>query len=146
MKRLPFFSLAILLFSFVGSMAQEVTSTEQENLTYYEQRAKEDAQFEQSQQLAEDEEEEFWESQKEYEAQLKKRDKKAYKAYMKGKRDAYAEHRSHCDDHCRHSDHYHTHASFYYYHNEPYRYRSYPRGTTIRTGVGISVPSVGIGL
>ncbi|MDX1767343.1 MAG: hypothetical protein R3294_04780 [Arenibacter troitsensis] len=146
MKRLPFFSLAILLFSFVGLKAQEVESTEQEKLTYYEQRAREDAQFEQSHELVEEEEEEFWESQQDYEKQLKKRDKKAYKAYMKGKRDAYAEHRSHCDHYCHHSDHYHTHASFYYYHNEPYRYRSYSRGTTIRTGVGISAPSVRIGL
>lgn len=146
MKRLPFFSLAILLFSFVGLKAQEVESTEQEKLTYYEQRAREDAQFEQSHELVEEEEEEFWESQQDYEKQLKKRDKKAYKAYMKGKRDAYAEHRSHCDHHCHHSDHYHTHASFYYYHSEPYRYRSYSRGTTIRTGVGISAPSVRIGL
>ena len=146
MKRLQFLSLAILLFSFAGSIAQEVESTEQEKLTYYEQRAKEDAKFEQSQELAEVEEEEFWESQKDYERQLKKRDKKAYKAYMKGKRDAYAEHRSHCDAHCHHSEHYHTHASFYYYHNEPHRYRSYSSGTTIRTGVGISAPSVRIGL
>tara|TARA_R110000751_G_scaffold105189_3_gene201111 strand:+ start:4395 stop:4835 length:441 start_codon:yes stop_codon:yes gene_type:complete len=146
MKRLQFLSLAILLFSFIGSIAQEVESTEKEKLTYYEQRAKEDAQFEQSQELAEAEEEEFWESQKEYERELKKRDRKAHKAYMKGKRDAYAEHREHCDSHCHHSQHYHTHASFYYYHNDHYSYRSYPRRTTVRTGLGISAPSVRIGL
>jgi hypothetical protein len=146
MKESQFLSLAILLFSFVGSVAQEVESAEGEKLTYYEQRAREDAQFEQSRELAEEDEEEFWESQKDYEGQLKKRDKKAYKAYMKGKRDAYAEHREHCNDHCHHSDHYHSHASFYYYRNEPYRYNGYSGRTTINTGVGISAPSVRIGL
>lgn len=146
MKRLQFLSLAVLLFTATGTIAQELESTEQEKISYYEQRAKEDAQFEQSQELAEQEEEEFWESQKEYESRLKKRNKRAYRAYMKGKKDAYAEHQVHCDTHCHHSEHYHAHASFYYYNNDSYRYRSYNRGTTIRTGIGVRAPSVRIGL
>jgi basic membrane lipoprotein Med (substrate-binding protein (PBP1-ABC) superfamily) len=146
MKRLQFLSLAVLLFTATGTIAQELESTEQEKISYYEQRAKEDAQFEQSQELAEQEEEEFWESQKEYESRLKKRNKRAYRAYMKGKKDAYAEHRGHCDTHCHHSEQYHAHASFYYYNNDPYRYRNYNRGTTIRTGIGVRAPSVRIGL
>ncbi len=146
MKRLHFFSFAAMILMSAGSLAQEVAPSEDEKLSYYEQRAKEDAQFEQSQELAAEEEEEFWESQKEYERKLKKRDKKAYKAYMKGKRDAYAEHRNHCDDHCHHSSHYHAHASFYYYNHNHYPYRSYPNRTTVRTGIGISAPSVRIGL
>ena len=146
MKRIHFFSLAAMFLISAGLSAQEATPSEDEKLSYYEQRAKEDAQFEQSQELAAEEEEEFWDSQKEYERKLKKRDKKAYKAYMKGKRDAYAEHRNHCDDHCHHSSHYHAHASFYYYNHNHYRYRSYPHRTTVSTRIGISAPSVRIGL
>lgn len=138
--------MAVVLFIAAGAKAQDVESTEQEKLSYYEQRAEEDAKFEQSQALTEGEEEEFWESQKEYERELKKRDRKAHKAYMKGKRDAYAEHREHCDNHCHHSQYYHTHARFYYYHNDHYSYRRYPKRTAIRTGVGISAPSLRIGL
>ena len=62
MKRLQFLGLAVMLFTAAGTIAQEVEPTEQEKLSYYEQRAKEDAKFEQSQELAEQEEEEFWES------------------------------------------------------------------------------------
>ena len=146
MKKSQLLSLAVMLFTAAGTIAQVVEATEQEKLSYYEERAKEDAQFEQSQELAEHEEEEFWKSQKDYESRLKKRDKKAYRAYIKGKRDAYAEHQDHCNAHCHHSEHYHTHASFYYYHNDSYRYRSYPRGTTIRTGIGVRAPNLSIGL
>lgn len=146
MKRIQLLPLVSLLFISVGVVAQEEATIENEKLSYYEQRAIEDAKYEQTQQLDEDEEEAFWEGQKEYERKLKKRDKKAYKAYLKGKRDAYAEHREHCNSHCHHSDHYHSHASFYYYNNANYGYRRPYYGTTVRTAVGVGVPSVRIGL
>ena len=49
------------------------------------------------------EEKKFWKDQKEYEKDLKRRDREAYEAYMQGKTDAQEEHYSHCSDHCHHS-------------------------------------------
>ncbi len=141
MKRINFLSLLSLLFITVGAFAQEKDTDEKDSPSYYEQRGMEDAEYEQSLQLAEAEEEEFWEEQKAYERKLKKRNRKAYKAYLKGKRDAYAEHRQHCNAHCHHSSHYHSNASFYYYHNAHYRPHRPYRGTTIRTGVGVRMPN-----
>lgn len=123
--------------------AQESNEKEQDQLSYYEQRAKEDAIYEQS--LAtnnEDDEKDFWKDQKQYEKDLRKRDKEAYKAYMKGKRDAYAEHEEHCDDHCHHSRQYYSHAHFYYTY---YDYQ-YPRRTYVGTGLRVSSPRVGISI
>lgn len=147
MKRLHFLlTTAFVVMSF-GLTAQETEAGSEEKLSYYEKRAREDAQFEQSQKLEnEKEEEEFWEDQKEYEKKLKKRDRKAYKAYMKGKRDAYAEHEQHCDSHCHHSSRYHYHASFYYHGHDHYEYRRSPRRTSVRTNVGIGLPSIRVGL
>ncbi|GGW21829.1 hypothetical protein GCM10007383_00590 [Arenibacter certesii] len=130
----------------VGLFAQEKKSIENKEISYYEQRAIEDARYEQTQNLDEDAEEEFWEDQKEYERDLKKRDKKAYKAYLKGKNDAYAQHRKHCDSHCHHSRHYHTQTSFYYYNNTNYGNRRPYNRTTISTGIGVRMPSVRIGI
>lgn len=146
MKKIQFLSLVSLLFISAGVVAQEEETIENEKLSYYEQRAIEDAKYEQTQQLDEDEEEEFWEGQKVYERKLKKRDKRAYKAYLKGKRDAYAEHREHCNSHCHHSGHYHSQASFYYYNNANYGERRPHHRTTVRTAIGVRMPSVRIGL
>ncbi|MCM4166407.1 hypothetical protein KCTC52924_03340 [Arenibacter antarcticus] len=146
MKRIHFSTLVSLLFISVGAIAQAEKANKIENRSYYEQRAIEDAKYEQTQQLDKDAEEDFWEDQKEYDRKLKKRDKKAYKAYLKGKRDAYSEHRQHCDSHCHHSQHYHSYASFYYYNNAHYGNHRPHNRTTIRTGVGVRMPSVRIGL
>lgn len=144
MKKVHFLLTAILLAVTFTAVAQEKEVTEKEKLSYYEQRAKEDAAYEQSTEVTIEEEEEFWEGQKAYEKNLKKRDKKAYKAYMKGKRDAYVEHAAHCNSHCHHSDYYHSHTTYYYSYNN---YRRAPRrSTVVRTNVGVRVPSVRIGL
>ncbi|WP_026808876.1 hypothetical protein [Arenibacter latericius] len=146
MKRIKYLPLFGLLIVSVCLFAQKEKTTKNKDLSYYEQRAIEDAKYEQTQNLDEDEEEEFWEDQKEYERNLKKRDRRAYRAYLKGKRDAYAEHRQHCDSHCHHSRHYHSHASFYYYNNAHYSDRRPYNRTTISTGVGIRMPSIRVGL
>ncbi len=146
MKNFGVWAVFGFLFFSMGINAQNSEMTEAEKLSYYEQRAKEDATYEQSFTADDPEDEEdFWEDQKTYERNLKKRDKKAYKAYMKGKRAAYAEHEAHCDNHCHHSEHYHYHASFYYHDHNNY-YRSYPSRTTIGAGVRIGAPRVRIGL
>ncbi|MFH4963948.1 hypothetical protein V8G69_03010 [Gaetbulibacter sp. M235] len=115
--------------------------------SYYRKRALEDAKYEQ-QFSAETkaEEETFWKDQQNYENNLKKKDRKAYKAYMKGKEDAYASHYAHCDHHCHHSDYYYHQATFYYYGYDRYYYERYPRRNTISTSVRVSTPSVSLGL
>lgn len=103
--------LIILGFSSMISAQNETASkeTKEDKMSYYEKRALEDAKYEQQFQADNKAEEEtFWEEQKSYEKELKRKDRKAY---MKGKRDAYAEHY----DHCHHSEHYYHHATFYYY-------------------------------
>ncbi|MAY86522.1 hypothetical protein ACH3O9_06070 [Leeuwenhoekiella sp. A16] len=125
------------------SYAQE--SGDDKKMAYYEQRAKQDAAFERSYKAeSEAEEEAFWKEQHKYEENLKKEDEVAYKAYMRGKRDAYKEHKKHCDHHCHHSEHYYSEASFYYYSNNRSYYKPAPR-STIRTDVRINTPNVRIG-
>jgi hypothetical protein len=116
--------------------------------SYYEKRALEDAKYEQEfNAVNENEEEAFWEEQKDYEKDLKKRDRKAYRAYIKGKRDAYAEHYDHCDSHCHHGHHYYHHASFYYYRYDGYYYNRYPsRRSTISSRFRLNTPNVSLGL
>jgi hypothetical protein len=147
--KMKYFGFLIALFTFTcttQSFAQAggKENATQDKLSYYEQRAKEDAAYEQSLAMEnESDEEDFWGDQKQYEKDLKKRDKEAYKAYMKGKRDAYAEHARHCSHRCYHSDHYYHHASFYYNYQE-YHYPS--RRSTIRTGIRVGAPSLRVGI
>jgi len=151
MKILKTTALVLTLsFSFVLQAQESVESnkTKVDKKSYYQQRAKEDAKYEQ-QFTAEnkDEEEAFWEEQKAYESELKRKDRSAYRAYMQGKKDAYAEHYEHCDTHCHHGYHYYHHASFYYYRYDNYYYNRYPnRGTSVNTRVRLNTPRVRVGL
>lgn len=115
--------------------------------SYYKKRALEDATYEQ-QFSAETkaEEETFWKEQKKYETNLKRNDRKAYRAYIKGKEDAYFSHYENCNNHCHHSDYYYHHASFYYYGYERYYYERYPHRNTIRTNIQLRTPSARLGL
>ena len=145
---MKYFGFLIALLAFTSTThlfaQEEKDTTEQDKLSYYEQRAKEDAKYEQSLALEnENDEEDFWDDQKQYEKDLKKRDKEAYKAYMKGKRDAYAEHERHCSHRCYHSDQYYHHASFYYSYHD-YHYPS--RRSSIRTGIHVGTPSLRVGI
>ncbi|MFI0430125.1 hypothetical protein [Mariniflexile sp. HMF6888] len=145
-------ALIMFFIIFVSSIinAQEAKTTSEAKIdsqSYYEQRAIEDAKYEQ--QFAaktKAEEDAFWEEQKAYEKELKQRDRKAYRAYMKGKRDAYADHYEHCDAHCHHSPHYYHHASFYYYRYDNYYYHRYPQRSTVTTSVNVRTPRVSLGL
>ncbi|PKQ45075.1 hypothetical protein [Confluentibacter flavum] len=140
----------VLSFSFITNAQDNDISNEAtvDKKSYYQERAEEDAKYEQgfsSKNKAE--EEKFWEEQKNYENDLKRKDKKAYKAYMKRKKAAYANHYEHCNHHCHHSDYYYHHASFYYYGYQGYYYERYPRHrTTMGTNVRVNTPSVRLGL
>ncbi|MFV9550166.1 hypothetical protein [Algibacter sp. PT7-4] len=143
------FILAIGLSFTINAQDTEVKSeTKIDKKSYYEKRAAEDAKYEQ-QFKAESEKESkaFWNEQKAYEKDLKKKDRQAYKAYMKGKRDAYAEHYNHCNSHCHHEHSYYNHAAYYYYRYDNYYYNRYPRrSTSINTNVRLNTPRVRVGL
>ncbi|MFD1163914.1 hypothetical protein [Hwangdonia seohaensis] len=141
--------IAALSFSFaIQAQEAEVSNeTKMDKKSYYQKRAQEDAKFEQEfSAKTEAEEEAFWKEQKAYEKDLKRRDRKAHKAYMKGKRDAYAEHYEHCNHHCHHSDYYYHHATVYYYRYDGHYSHRYPRRNTVTTRINVSTPRIGLGL
>jgi hypothetical protein len=135
--------------SFISN-AQESNNSDQKIIdkeSYYQKRASEDAKYEQQFKAeTKAEEEAFWKEQKTYESNLKKEDRKAHKAYIKGKKDAYANHYEHCNHHCNHSPYYYNHASFYYYRYDGDRYERYPRRNTMSIGTRVNTPSVSLGL
>lgn len=146
MKSLVLFTF-VLLLSGQGLLWAQATGQEQEKLSYYEQRAREDAQYEQSLAMEnEAAESDFWNEQKSYEKELKKRDRKAYRAYMKGKRDAYAEHYEHCGHHCNHGRHYYSQATFYYHGYHGHHYYRQPYSPGIHTRVRVGAPAVRVGI
>lgn len=143
------FILAISFsFTIHAQEAEATTQTKLDKESYYKKRAAEDAEYEQQFKAENKKEDEaFWEDQKAYEKELKQNDRKAYRAYIKGKKDAYAEHYEHCNSHCHHGDHYYSHASFYYYRYNNYHYNRYPeRRATIRSNVRVNTPSLRVGL
>lgn len=129
--------LSVSIFFLFGMLNSQENKTEKVKLSkeaYYENRAKEDAKFEQQfRPKSKKEERKFWKEQKSYEKDLKERDEEAYEAYMQGKRDAYREYRNHCNNNCHHSHYYHSQTSFYYRY-EYYRQPRYSSGTSIRVG------------
>ena len=143
MKRLALLIMVMLLGLSNMTMAQENEENANDKKSYYEKRGEEDAKYEQSLEMTnEEDEEDFWQDQKQYEKDLKKRDKKAYEAYMQGKKDAYAEHAQHCANHCQHSEHYYTHTHFYYSYHRTY----YPRRSGVNTNIRLGSPSIRVGI
>jgi hypothetical protein len=140
-------ALFLIVFAFTLNVnAQEDTDTKQ-GTAYYQQRAAEDAKYEQEYQAKNDREDKaFWKEQKKYEKQLKKNNRRAYRAYIQGKNDAYAEHHQHCN-HDHHSDYYYSNTRFYYYQYD--NRRNYNRSTNrpiINTPVRVNTPSVRLGI
>ncbi|MFV8368047.1 hypothetical protein [Flavobacterium sp. LB2R40] len=152
----PFKALFILIaFGFsinVTAQKAKVTAdnqndTKQEFLSYYEQRAAEDAKYEQEFKAENSNEDKvFWEEQKQYEKKLKKNNRKAYRVYIQGKKESYSQHNNYCD-HDHHSDYYYRNARFYYYdYNSRSNYETRSSGATISTPVRINTPSVRLGI
>lgn len=147
--------LTIVLFGAIATanaqetrVSQEARITaNQEKLSYYEQRGAEDADYElKFRAKSKSDEESFWKEQKQSEIELKKDNERAYRAYMQGKKDAYAEHHHHCDDHCHHSDSFYQHAGFYYYQYNQSNYQRRPNRTSVNKRIGVSIPSVRLGI
>jgi hypothetical protein len=117
-----------------------------QNTSYYQQRAREDAQYEQQFRAGSKKEERaFWKEQKEYEKNLKSQDRRSYRVYIEAKNDAYAAHYHNCNATCHHSDYYYHNAGYYYYEYRQPRYNKATRAT-INTNIGVSTPSVRLGL
>lgn len=117
-----------------------------QNSSYYQQRAIEDARHEQAFRASSKKEERaFWKEQKEYEKNLKSQNSRSYSVYIEAKNDAYAAHYQDCNGTCHHSDYYYQHAGYYYYEYRQPRYNTATR-TTINTHIGVSTPSVRLGL
>ncbi len=140
----------VLGFPFIThAQESEVSSkTKIDKKSYYQNRAIQDAKYEQQfNAKTKAEEESFWDEQKDYENDLRQQDRKAYKAYMKEKKNAYANHYEHCNHQCHHSEFYYHHASFYYYRYEDYYYERYPqRNSGIQTSIRVSSPNVSLSL
>jgi hypothetical protein len=147
--------LTILFFGAIATVnAQEArvsqearVNTNQEKSSYYGQRGAEDANYElQFKAKSKSDEVSFWQEQQQYEKELKKDNKRAYRAYIRGKKEAYAEHHHHCDDHCYHSDSFYQHAGFYYYEYDHRNYQRSPSRTSVKTQIGVRTPSVRLGI
>lgn len=86
-------------------------------LSFYEERAKKDARYEQTLKLQDTEDEvDFWNDQERYERSLQKIDNEGYKTYLRSKKVAYSQHRLNCDKKCNHGDYYELKATFYSLH------------------------------
>ena len=85
-----FKNLILLIVSLLPFIAlSQESNPEKDKTSYYEERAAEDAKYEQNFKAeTKKEEKKFWKDQKEYEKDLKRRDREAYEAYMQGKTDA----------------------------------------------------------
>ncbi|MES2240104.1 MAG: hypothetical protein V4497_07575 [Bacteroidota bacterium] len=126
-------------------------SNSPDKISYYQKRGVEDAKYELSfEAKTKAEEKAFWKDQKAYEKELKEKNRKAYRAYMASKKEAYTEHYYHCDAHCHHDDYFYSNAGFYYYgynqrNDQRYNQRT-PSSTSVNTQIGVRTPSVRLGL
>jgi hypothetical protein len=146
-----FLVLALSLITSIQAQATKVEYKSQvavkQNNSYYQQRAREDAQLEQEFKAnSKKEERAFWKEQKEYEKNLKSQDRRAYRVYIEAKNDAYASHYHNCDGTCHHSDFYYQNAGYYYSAYRQPRYSGTSTRATINTNIGISTPAVRLGL
>ncbi|MDI5898227.1 hypothetical protein [Flavobacterium yafengii] len=154
MKTMKFLLVLFFLGAITTVNAQEASvesetsiNTNVDKITYYQQRGSEDANYELTfKAKTKTEEKAFWKEQKEYEKDLKKKNRKAYRAYIASKQDVYTMHHSHCDTRCHHSDSFYGHAGFYYYEYDQRNYQRAPRNTPVNTQIGVRAPSVRLGL
>jgi hypothetical protein len=150
MKTLKISALIVVLSISNAINAQNTESSNEVNSdinSYYEKRAAEDAKFElEFIAKTKSEEETFWKEQKAYEKKLKRKNKKAYKAYIRNKKNTYAAHYEYCNQHCHHSDNFYYHASFYHYHYRDYYYERQPRHVTTTTRVFVRTPNIRLGI
>ena len=146
--------LVLMIFCFLPKVnAQESgfnqdTKVQTKNeLSYYQQRGLEDAQHEQQFKVkSKNEERVFWKEQKQYEKELRKNNRRAYNAYLQGKKEGYAAHHDHCNNHCDHSVYWYQNAGYYYYGYRQPQYENRMPRTSVNTQIGVGVPRVKLGI
>lgn len=140
--------ITIIFLGTITAVHAQGSSVESETkITYYQQRGTEDAKFELSfQGKTKAEETAFWKEQKAYEKELKKKNRKAYRAYIASKKETYAAHHYDCDAHCHHSNAFYTQARYYYYGYDDPGYQRTPTRTSVNAQIGVRTPSVRLGL
>ncbi|SDQ20564.1 hypothetical protein [Flagellimonas zhangzhouensis] len=115
----------LVMVLFVSVLAYQTSAQEKQvDVSFFKEKAKIDAHYEQSFiPLNEEDEIDFWNDQLQYESDLKQWDSNAYHVYLKEKSYAYSEYAKKCNQNCKHSEHYMQHAIFYIKYYEYY----YPR-------------------
>jgi hypothetical protein len=114
----PITHIILLLFTavlcFPAAIFSQDASGNNDELGFFEERARKDAKIEQSLQLSLTEDEiDYWKDQRNFEKGLKKLSYKGYQAYIKVKWIAYSEHEVLCNTECGHGEFYQAQASFY---------------------------------
>lgn len=109
----------------VGLFSQQ-TQGKEHSLSFFRERARQDAEREQSLRHGYMDEVDYWKDQKNFEKAIKKLSYKVYQMYLQEKRDAYLEHGECCDQHCDHSSYYYRMAAFYSRYDEPDRHYNPP--------------------
>jgi hypothetical protein len=146
---------AIVFFAIVANVnAQQARvrseiriNSNQQNIAYYQQRGAEDARYElQFKANSKSDERAFWQEQKQFEKELKKDNKRAYRVYIQSKEEVYANHYHHCDNHCHHSDAFYQHAEFYYSEYDRRNYQRNPSTISVNTQIGVRTPRVRLGI
>jgi hypothetical protein len=153
MKTINILTILFIFGFFTTTQAQEVKANynskvkSQNSLSYYQERGKEDAIFEQNFKAStKSEERAFWKEQEQYEKKLKKENRRGYRVYIQSKNDAYAAHYHNCSNHCHHSEYWYEHAGYYYYEYREPRNEYRPARAAVNTQIGISTPRVRVGL
>ena len=104
----------IAAFCCQGELYAQAKVEKQRALTFFMEKALEDAVYEHNIQLTNTEDEiDFWNDQRNYERALKKLSYTAYQVYVNTKLEAYDNHRLICDAPQNHSKHYLQQANFY---------------------------------
>ena len=108
------FLISSVAFCYQGVLYSQGQIEKQKALTFFMEKALEDANYEQSIQLKNAEDEvDFWNDQRNYERALKKLSYTAYQVYVNTKLEAYDNHSLTCETPHKHSDHYFLQANFY---------------------------------
>lgn len=99
---------------FLGAVQPYAQNSVPEDLKVFEQRAVQDANYEQTMDWKSVEDEaDFWKDQRMYERSIKKMDYRAYMVYIRAKSRAYSAHKAICTSDSEHGSYYLSQASFY---------------------------------
>lgn len=102
------------VFCWQGMLCAQGTEEKQKALTFFMEKALEDATYEQNIKLSSLEDEiDFWKDQRNYEQALKKKSYTGYQVYVNTKLEAYENHSLVCETPQKHGGHYFLQANFY---------------------------------